>query len=258
MVAFVQPEWVEARIADGSHLVVDPRRKMRYLSGHLKNAISVPALGAFAAGGRLKPNDELAAWLASSGVSSERPVIVYDSYDTQFGSMLVWALEYLGHGDVSYMEVSFDDWKRQGREVLYRPVVAEPVAFDARPRPEVRAERADIQAGTAQILDVRTTEEYRGEDPASARPGHIPGAKHIPWLEFVSQQGTLFRDPAELRDILGTASVDAEGPIIAYCRTGIRATVPYLALQRLGRTVEVYAGSFAEWLSDPGASVETT
>src|SRR5712691_10427908 len=90
MVTFVQPDWVEARIADGSHLVVDPRRKMRYLSGHLKNAISVPAPGAFAADGRLKPNEELAAWLASSGVSSERPVIIYDSYDTQFGSMLVW------------------------------------------------------------------------------------------------------------------------------------------------------------------------
>jgi thiosulfate/3-mercaptopyruvate sulfurtransferase len=258
MVTFVQPDWVEARIADGSHLVVDPRRRMRYLSGHLKNAISLPALGAFAAGGRLKSDHELAAWLGSSGVSSERPVIVYDSYDTQFGSMLVWALEYLGHRDVSYMEVSFDEWKRQGREVLYRPIGAESVGFEARPRSEVRAERADVQAGTAQILDVRTAEEYRGEDPASARPGHIPGAKHIPWLDFVSQQGTLFRDPSELRSVLGTASVDAEEPIIAYCRTGIRATVPYLALQRLGRTVEVYAGSFAEWISDPEASVETS
>jgi thiosulfate/3-mercaptopyruvate sulfurtransferase len=256
MVTFVESDLVERRITEGTHLVVDPRRKMRYLSGHLAGAVSVPAVGVYATGGRVRPDAELVDWLGSCGVSSDVPVIVYDNYDAQFGSMLVWILEYLGHPDVSFMEGSFDEWKAQGREVLYRPVPPRPATFEPRLRPELRAGREEVRVGGAQILDVRSVEEFRGDDPASPRAGHIPGAKHIAWLDFVNPQGAVFRDPGEIRRVLVASHVDPDGRIIAYCRTGIRATVPYVALQRLGGNVSVYDGSFSDWITDPGDPVE--
>jgi len=40
--------------------VIDPRSRMRYLSGHVSRALSVPTQDAFAADGRLSSDEELA------------------------------------------------------------------------------------------------------------------------------------------------------------------------------------------------------
>ena len=34
--------------------------------------------------------------------------------------MASWVLEYLGRDDVHVMDILYDAWKEQGREVLYR------------------------------------------------------------------------------------------------------------------------------------------
>src|SRR5207249_2921369 len=109
-----------------------------------------------------------------------------------------------------------DRWNAEGREVFYRPVSAQPATFLGQPRSELRATRHDVEATTLQLLDVRSVEEFRGDDPSSARAGHIPGATNITWLDFVSRDETLFKDSEAVRELLKTSSLNPDRGIIAY------------------------------------------
>lgn len=250
MVQLVEASSLARELASDAFRLVDPRLRVRYLSGHLRNAVHVPLRKAFDADLRLLPDDRLAEWLGRSGVPSDEPVVLYDGYDGQSGAMLAWILEYLGHRDVRFLRCPFERWAAQGRELFYRPVTAEPAQFEAQPRPELRATWRDLAGAATQsnVLDTRSREEFSGEEAlGDDPPGRIPGATNIPWLEFVSQGDDLFRPDAELRPLLRAAGIDPARRTIAYCRSGPRAAVAAIALQQLGLEVSLYDGSFLDW-----------
>jgi thiosulfate/3-mercaptopyruvate sulfurtransferase len=241
-VEFVDAAWVVDRIGDPHVRLVDPRRTMRYLRGHLPGAINVPATRAFDDSGRLRPETDLAAWLGEAGVGTDTTVVVYDGYDGQFGAMMAWLLDYLGHPDVRFLELVFDDWVATGGELFYRPVAAEPAAFASSPRPERRAAWRDLLAEpVAQLVDTRSESEFADER------GHIPGARHVAWTNFVQPHDTLFRPDGDVAATLRAAAIDPSRPVITYCRVGMRAAVAAIALGRLGYTVRLYDGSFEDW-----------
>ena len=257
MVRFVEPPWLERALAGPSVLPVDPRRPMRYLQGHVRTAINVPVAHAFDADGRLLPNDQLARWLGNSGIQHETALVLYDDYDGQNGAMLAWILTYLGHPDVRFLRQPFAEWKGEGRELFYRPVVAAATTFALQPRPELRASWREVAAdGPSTLLDVRSGAEYAGRDETTGRRGHIPGAKHIPWLQFVQEGGALFAPSGEIAALLATIGAKADSGIVTYCRTGPRAAVAWLALHELGYHVRLFDGSFAEWARHPDLPVE--
>ena len=47
MLTFVDTAWVAERIDSVEILLLDPRRPMKYMQGHLKNAVNLPAYGDF-------------------------------------------------------------------------------------------------------------------------------------------------------------------------------------------------------------------
>ena len=54
---------------------------------------------------------------------------------------------------------------------------------------------------------------------------------------------------------LAAAGIAPSDPVVAYCRTGIRASLAYLSMQHAGYNVRLYDGSYAEWM-DSGHIVE--
>ena len=53
MARLVSTSWVAERLGQRGFLIIDPRRPMKYLSGHLPGAVNLPAYKAFGADGAL-------------------------------------------------------------------------------------------------------------------------------------------------------------------------------------------------------------
>ena len=257
MATFVSPDWVAERIGQPGYLVIDPRSAMRYLMGHLRGAVSVPYKKLQTPDGRLGPPEQLAAAFGDVGLGDDVTPVLYDHQDGRNAAMAAWILEYLGRTDVHIMDLRYEAWKDEGREVLYRPVPTGPATFTVRLNPDIRATLDDVaNAGPATLVDARSPEEYRGEFEADHRPGRIPGAISLPHSELVGSDSRLLADSDSLRARLAEAGISDGEPVIAYCRSGIRASITWLALSQLGCYVTLYDGSYAEWM-DSDQPIET-
>lgn len=249
MATFVTADWVEDHIGRPGYLLIDPRSAMRYLMGHLRGAVSVPLKKLQDDQGRLRPPQELAGTFAAAGLGDDIVPILYDGSDGRNAAMHAWILEYLGRDDIHIMDLLYDHWKEQGREVLYRPVPTEARNFAANVRTEIRASVDDAaNPGTAKLLDTRSAEEYRGEVEIDQRPGHIPGSLHLAWSELAGQDGRLLIEPERLEAALSSVGIGRDDSVIAYCRSGLRASLPYLAMKQTGYDVRLYDGSYVEWM----------
>ena len=104
------------------------------------------------------------------------------------------------------------------------------------------------------LLDVRTSEEYRGEifmmkpPEGTERGGHIPGAIHIEHTRTLNADGT-FRSAQELYDIYSSYGVTPEKEIFPYCAIGGRSSSTWFVLKYLlgYPNVRNYDGSWNEW-----------
>jgi thiosulfate/3-mercaptopyruvate sulfurtransferase len=93
---------------------------------------------------------------------------------------------------------------------------------------------------TLVVLDVRTAEEYTGTSGYSCDPrqGHIPGARNVPVVDFLTHA------PDELRELLG---LPADAEVVAYCHSGGRSALATAALRAAGVDATNYEGSWHEW-----------
>ncbi len=249
MVTFVSAGWVEEHIGRPGYLLIDPRSAMRYLMGHLRGAVSVPLKKLQNPQGRLLPAEEMAEVFGAAGLDDDLVPVLYDGSDGRNAAMHAWILEYLGRRDVHVMEQLYDRWKEEGREVLYRPVPTESRSFTPRIELSIRASLDDAASpGAAKLLDTRSVEEYRGEVEMDLRPGHIPGAAHLTWTELSGRDGNMRIDEGQVEEALSSIGISRGDSIIAYCRSGLRASLPYLAMKQAGYDVRLYDGSYSEWM----------
>jgi thiosulfate/3-mercaptopyruvate sulfurtransferase len=249
MAKLVDAGWVAARLDSKEIILVDPRRPMKYLSGHLPGAINVPMYQTFGADGKLLTPDALAEFIGGAGLGDSVTPVLYDSPEGQNASMLAWVLEYLGRRDVIILDAYYENWKAQGREVLYKPVTAPAAKFTAREHPEVRASIAEVRDGAGlKLVDFRSREEFSGERAmGDDTPGHIPGAVNVVWRDLASPPERILGSADKLAQLLDDAGIKPGDKVVAYCRSGPRASLGYLALKELGYDVRLFDGSYAEW-----------
>jgi thiosulfate/3-mercaptopyruvate sulfurtransferase len=248
MTTLVTAQWVEQHLDDPQILLLDPRRPMRYLQGHLKRAVNLPIYKAFDVDGTLLPDEQLQRWLAAAGLEDRTTPVIYDSFDGQNGAMLAWMLEYFGRSDVHLLNIFFARWADEGREVFYKPVAPVPKAFTAQVRPELRATLDDLRRESGlKLIDFRSREEYIGEQDRDGKPGHIPGAVNIVWRDLVGSQQEALASPDTIQQLVQAIGIQPGDQIVAYCRLGMRAALGYLALQQAGYNVRLYDRSYAEW-----------
>jgi thiosulfate/3-mercaptopyruvate sulfurtransferase len=255
----VEAEWVAERLVQPRIVIIDPRRPMKYLSGHLPGALNVPVYKAFGVDGQLLVTDALAEFLGGAGIGNGGTLVLYDSPEGQNAAMLAWILEYLGWSEVRIMASSFEAWKAAGRDVTYKPVVGAPRRFAARPNPSIRVTTEEArETSRCKFVDFRSREEFSGERAiGDDQAGHIPGAVNIVWRDLApasderNEQAkppqALLRPRVEIERMLAAAGLQPGDQIVAYCRSGPRAALGYLALREAGYSVRLFDGSWAQW-----------
>ena len=249
MAKLVDAEWVAARLESKEIVVVDPRRPMKYLLGHLPGAINIPMYKAFGADGKLLAPAALADFIGGAGLGDFATPVLYDSPEGQNAAMLAWTLEYLGRRDVVILDSYYENWKGKGREVRYRPVTGPATKFTARENPAIRATLAEVRdCAAAKLVDFRSHEEFSGERAiGDDAPGHIPGAVNIVWRDLASPPDRILAPAEKIAMLFAAAGIKRDDRVVAYCRSGPRAALGYLALKEAGFDARLFDGSYAEW-----------
>jgi thiosulfate/3-mercaptopyruvate sulfurtransferase len=108
------------------------------------------------------------------------------------------------------------------------------------------------------VVDARNGPEFTGQDVRAARGGHIPGARHVEWIEHLQGASVPLWKPArELEALFVAAGATPDKEIVTYRQTHSRASHPYFTLRRMGYSrVKAYLGSWEEWGNDPALPVE--
>ena len=238
-----------------------------YAAGHVPGAVFCDLDADLAAppgeGGRhpLPSAEALSGTLRRLGVAPGRTVVVYDDAAGASAARAWWCLRWAGHADVRVLDGGLAAWRAAGGP-LEVGVVA-PVPHDAavaRLGGMAVATVDDVVAGRAgTLLDARAAERYRGEvEPVDPVAGHIPGAVSCPTTLLQRPDGR-YRPAPELRALLAglIGSSAPDGPVTAYCGSGVTASQIVLAAHDAGLDLALYPGSWSHWVRDPARPVAT-
>ena len=172
---------------------------------------------------------------------------------------IVWMLRTLGHAQVAMVDGGFEALmavKAPIQSGAYQPpaagdfVVARNLNWDIQ-RDELRAQ---LGQENVVVIDTREAREFAGKTPyGEQRGGHVPGAIHFYFKEFLGQDGKLL-PPDDLRAKLQNQGITPETQIVVYCTGGIRSGWLASVLITLGYQARNYAGSMWEWSAAPADS----
>lgn len=235
-----------------------------YLAGHIPGAVFVdlhhelsdPAQPATE--GR-HPLPSVAALQRSArawGVTTGKPVVVYDDSSGMAAARAWWLLRYAGVRDVRVLDGGLGAWTGplETGEVEAQPGDVE-LRYGA--LPVLTADHAAAFPRIGALIDARAGERYRGEtEPIDPRAGHIPGAVSAPTTDNLDTDGG-FLEPGSIRARFEGLGVDLSAPIAVYCGSGVTAAHTLLALAAAGVDGALYPGSWSQWSNLPDRPVAT-
>jgi thiosulfate/3-mercaptopyruvate sulfurtransferase len=205
------------------------RGRELYLAGHIPGAsfLDVDTELSAPAGSRgrhpLPSPGDFARAAGRAGIGSGVFVVAYGGMGG--AERLWWLLRHFGHDDSAVID--FDAWRgplMTGEEEI------EPAEFTPRLRDDdtIEADELERRRSELVLVDARVPARWRGEpNPIDKVPGRIPGALNAPWNE-------------PLPNLPG-------GELVAYCGSGVTASVVLHRLHLAGREAKLYPGSWSEW-----------
>lgn len=210
----------------------------------------------------LPPADKLAAAFSRFGIDKETQVVVYDDSGGAIAARAWWLLRWLGHTRVAVLDGGIAAWRAAGGVLDRGEVRVQETAFQARPRPDVVLETADILSAlddgqALRLIDARDSARFQGlTEPIDTVAGHIPGSVNLPYSQTLKPDGTL-KSAVQLRQIWSEAlSGSPDAATGAMCGSGVTACHLVLSALLAGRREpRVYVGSWSEWIRDPSRPI---
>jgi len=230
------------KINDDTLRLVDVRREDEYKAGHIPNAVNLPLA-------KLLEDDkpENVAKLAGDiGVTNDTNVVIYDDTFGALSSRVAWTFQYIGHNDVSLLEVTFSQWKDLGLEVSTEIPSVKVVKHSINLQSDILA-TADYLEKVKEKKDVVLIDN---RERLNFLENHIPGAINIPY-RTLSTDGKILRTKDNMKNFLKNRGISENAEIITYCGSvGTLSGLAYYALKSAGvPNVKLYVRSFKEWKS---------
>ncbi|MFP6797315.1 MAG: rhodanese-like domain-containing protein [Pseudomonadales bacterium] len=236
-----------------------------YRDAHIPGAVLVPPddliCGIPPAPGRLPSIEKLNRVFGNIGYEPDTNIVVCDDEGGGWAGRLAWTLDVIGHEKWCYLDGGLRAWVANGLPLVATPTPVVPHQVNLTISSTPIAEISDIAPRLADedlvIWDCRSIDEYDGTRLTAARAGHIPGARHLDWVDLVDEgkHRTLIKDAEALlreRGIVGSKD------IITHCQTHHRSGLTYMTARLLGfPRIRAYHGSWSEWGNRADTPVET-
>ena len=268
---------VKAAIARGA-IVWDVRATPLYRKGHIPGAINIGDVGVVLRNPVTEDfidTAQIEKLFGQAGLDPAREIVVYADRGSAYAHFGRYALRYFGAANVSVFHDGIEGWQAAGGAVETDNALAKPVTVKLTEQSQLAIGTDDVvaraKAGSVQILDVRTSGEYAGNDVRAIRGGNIPGAVNIPyemnWKDpetatklarrlVPDNSGATLTSPENLKALY--ARLDPGKETVVYCQSGVRAAETASVLETLGfRNIKVYDSSwlgYAARLDAPAAN----
>jgi len=262
----VSTDWLAEHLGDQNLVVVDgswhlPATQrnglLEYLAAHIPSAVyfDIDEIADHSSPlpHMLPPPKAFALHMVRLGIGDGMKIVVYDGVGLFSAARVWWSFLAFGVKDVKILEGGFPKWCADGHPVEKDMVTRKPAKFTARFNRRMIAGidqvEAILKSGSAQVVDSRSAERFRGDAPEprpGVRAGHMPGSRNVPYMSVI-ENGTL-ASPEKIRAALAQAGVDPEKPVVTSCGSGVTASILAFAIDTLGKPPgRVYDGSWVEW-----------
>ncbi len=220
-----EADWLEAHLDDPNVRVIDCATFDLYQKAHIRNAVGLrvnPNIKDADDTMHVMPPDQFAKLMGDLGVDPDTMVVTYDTAGGVPASRMWWALNYYGHTNVKVLNGGWEKWFHEGRPVSREipKVSAEafsPVANESLLCP-LDYGKAHVEDSKVLYMDMRSEGEWTGETTrGNKRSGHIPGAVHLEWTNFMNPEpNRTWKSAEELRALLDAAGVTPDREVITY------------------------------------------
>ena len=263
----IEPEELQSFLDDENLLIIDQGKLETFLGAHIPGAVHLDfkdlQLGQKPTPGALPDLAKLSRVFSNLGLTPEKHVIAYDDEGGGWAGRLIWVLDMIGHSHYSYLNGGIHAWQQAGlateqgqQERIESDYSVTTLNHDFELSKEQIIER--IGREDFAIWDARSNKEYTGEKIISARGGHIPGAVNYEWTRGMdAERGLRINDLGEFEVLLNSLGLTKDKEIATHCQTHHRSGFTYLVGKILGRNMQAYAGSWAEWGNDEQAPITT-
>ena len=277
MDSLVSTEWLagemgasDLRIVDASWHLPDAQRDAaaEYVAGHIPGAVFMN-LGELVdtnspLDNTLPSAEKFASRMQSLGLGDGSRVVVYDDSAVRSAARGWFMLKLFGMHDVAILDGGLAKWKAEGRPLAGGKEALRHRHFTAWSDDKALRNKTDMLANLTtqaeQVVDARGPGRFAGTDPEprpGMSPGHIPGARNLPYGQLFNADGT-WQDKAGIEAAFAAAGIDLGKPVVTTCGSGVTACVLAFGMHRLGKQdVALYDGSWAEWGSDPATPKAT-
>lgn len=236
----IDADKLRSELRDNSVRVIDVRRQEDYKQSHIPNAANLPLADLLSD----DSPEKVLKITQSFGIDDETPVVVYDDTFGALASRVAWTLQYLGHDDVSLLDITYSQWKSLGLENDTNVPSFNKKEHSLKLHPEIMATADYLQQAKENdnviLIDNRERLNYLEQ--------HIPKAINIPYRTLASPDKIL-RPKDEMKRLFQNRSVPHDAEVITYCGSvGTLSGLAYYALKLIDHpNVKLYVRSFKEW-----------
>lgn len=267
MDSLVSTEWLAANLGQSDLKIVDASWHMpasersgrdEYLANHIPGAVFLDidetSDASNPAPHSLPGAADFGSAMSALGIGREDRIVVYDNSPLRTAARGWFMLRHFGGTRVAILDGGFQKWVAESRPVETGKPDIRAAHFDAVTQDQIVTKDQILAGIDAPLLDARSKGRFEGSEPdprPGIAPGHIPGARNLPFASLYRQDGR-FQPVDELRRLFTEAGIDPERPFVASCGSGVTANSLLFAAHLVGNDEgRLYDGSWSEWGADP-------